>query len=436
MNQRQNAIDIYLTGVEAVRPNSLIQKIVSVNGNTLKIKHLIFDISLLENIYIVGAGKASASMAQAIEKILGHRITGGHIITKYDHALPLRYITLTEAGHPIPDENGVRGSENILSIVKSATERDLIIFLISGGGSALLIDIPEGCTLDDVKCTNRILLEAGANIREINCIRKHISSIKGGLLAKFAAPSKLVSLILSDVIGDPLDVIASGPTVVDPTTFSDAISIIDKYGIETEMPINIMKVIRDGLRKNRPETLKESDDELRYVNNIIIGNNVIALEAAKDKAESLGYKSVIITNQLEGDIGDVASYILNTVKNYVIPNSSVKKCLLFAGEPTIKVTGKGAGGRNQHLALILSGLIKEIPEITILSGGTDGTDGPTDAAGAVVDNFTWQHAVDLNLDISHYIENFNSYNFFKQEGGLIITGATQTNVMDLVIAFI
>jgi len=436
MNQRQNAIDIYLNGVEAVRPNRLIQNIVSVNGNTLRIEHLLFDLSIIENIYIVGAGKACASMAQAIETILGQRITGGHVITKYAHALPLLSITLTEAGHPIPDENGVRGTEYILSIVKSATERDLIICLISGGGSALLIDVPEGCTLDDVKSVNRILLKAGANIREINCIRKHISSIKGGLLAKVSAPSKLVSLILSDVIGDPLDVIASGPTVADPTTFYDAISIINKYGIETEMPTSILKVIRDGLRKSRPETLKESDGELLYVNNFIIGNNVIALNAAKDKAESLGYKSVIITNQLEGELEDVASYIFNTVKNHVIPGSSVKKCLLFAGEPTIKVTGKGTGGRNQHLALILSGLIKDIPEITILSGGTDGTDGPTDAAGAVVDSLTWKHAMDLHLDIEQYIENFDSYNFFKQEGGLIITGATQTNVMDLMIVLI
>lgn len=436
MEQRQTAIDIFLAGVESVKPDNLIRSYISVKDNLLKIDKLIFDLSDIKNIYVVGAGKASALMAQEMESVLGSRITKGHIVTKYNHSVPLKYIGYTEAGHPVPDENGIKGTEKILSIARMAGEEDLVICLISGGGSALLTDVPQGCTLDDIKTLNDSLLKSGANINEMNCVRKHLSNVKGGLLAKAASPARIVSLILSDVIGDPLDVIASGPTAPDPTTFADAISIINRYNLGDKIPQQILRVLRDGDANKLQETLKESSEIFQRTTNLIIGTNKLALKKAKEKAESLGYESQIIIDTLEGDVADVAQYMTEMAKSAGKLISGEKICLLFAGEPTVKVKADGLGGRNQHLALFVATLLKETPGITFLSGGTDGSDGPTDAAGAVVDNFTLKNAFDLNLDVANYLENCDSHHFFKQEGGLIITGPTQTNVMDLMVVLI
>jgi len=436
MDQRQTAIDIFLAGVESVKPDNLIRSYVSVNGSQLMVEKLILDLSDIKNIYVVGAGKASALMAKKLESILGNRIIKGRIITKYHHAVPLKYIETTEAGHPVPDENGIKGTDEILSIAQNAGEDDLVICLISGGGSALLTDVPDGCTLDDIKTLNSLLLKSGASINEMNCIRKHLSNVKGGLLAKAASPARIVSLILSDVIGDPLDVIASGPTAPDPTTFADAISVIKHYNLVEKIPQHILKALKDGYENKRQETLKESSEIFHSTTNLIIGTNKLALKTAKEKAESFGYESQIISNTLEGEVVDVASHIVEMAKSMKEIRTHSKICLLFAGEPTIKVSGSGLGGRNQHLALVAAKLLKDEPGITILSAGTDGTDGPTDAAGAVVDSNTWNKAKDLGINIEQYINNCDSYHFFKEEGGLIITGPTQTNVMDLIIALI
>ena len=225
INRRKAVLDIFLASVESVKPDNLINRFMELNKNILQIDETTFDLSVIKNIYVVGAGKASAIMAKAVESVLGSRITSGQIVTKYGHAVPLRFIGLTEAGHPVPDENGLKGTARIMSIVDKAGEDDLVICLISGGGSALLTDVPEGCTLEEMKTLNDILLKCGANINEINCIRKHVSRVKGGQLSKAAYPARVISLILSDVIGDPLDVIASGPTAADPSTYSEAISI-------------------------------------------------------------------------------------------------------------------------------------------------------------------------------------------------------------------
>jgi glycerate-2-kinase len=435
MDNRQIAIDIFLAAVESVKPDKLISRFVSVKENILQIENHKINLSAVQNIYVVGAGKASAMMALALEMILDKRITSGHIVTKYDHSIPLKYIGTTEAGHPVPDENGLRGTEKVLSIVNNAGGDDVVICLISGGGSALLPDVPEGCTLDDLKALSNALLKCGANIKQMNCIRKHLSGVKGGMLSKAAYPARVISLILSDVIGDPLDVIASGPTAPDPSTFDEAVSIIKEFRIENEIPGKILKLLQEGKDKKRQETLKENDEILLKTSNLIIGSNKLALRIAKEKAESYGYESHIITNTLEGDVTDVAVYIVGLI-NEMKKKDNKKICLLFAGEPTVIVKGKGLGGRNQHLALIMSGLLAEMPEVTFLSGGTDGSDGPTDAAGAIVDSMTTRMAGGLNLDIEKYIENNDSYNFFRQEGGLIITGPTQTNVMDLIITLI
>jgi glycerate 2-kinase len=436
MNNRKQAIEIFMAGVESVKPDNLINRYVSIKDNVLHIEKISFDMSVLKNIYIVGAGKASAAMARAMENILGARITEGHIITKYEHSVPLRFIGITEAGHPVPDENGLKGTGKILSIVNRAQIDDLVICLISGGGSALLADVPEGCTLEDLKALSSILLKTGANITEMNCIRKHLSKVKGGLLAKAASPARVVSLILSDVIGDPLDVIASGPTAPDPTTFSDAISILRKYNIENEIPKQIYQVLYEGSENKRQETMKESDEMFLRTSNLIIGTNLLSLKTAKEKAELLGYESRVITNRLDGDVNDVAYFIIDHIKQAMNEKHREKICLLFAGEPTVSMKGSGTGGRNQHLALIMALLLKNKPGVTFLSGGTDGTDGPTDATGAVADSLTSKNSRNLNLDMEKYINDFDSYNFFRQEGGLIITGPTQTNVMDIMVALI
>jgi glycerate 2-kinase len=436
MDRREDAIEIFLAGLESVKPCNLISRYVSVEKNILRIEKSVFDLSAIKNVYIIGVGKASAAMAQTIEQILGSRITEGHIITKYGHSVPLKIIETTEAGHPIPDDNGINGTRKILSIVTKADKDDLVICLISGGGSALMADVPERCTLEDLQKVSSILLKAGANITEMNCIRKHLSAVKGGQLSRASAPARVVSLILSDVVGDPLDVIASGPTAPDPSTFADAISIIRKYNIMGEIPEQILRILQDGFENKRIETLKESDKILQLTSNLIIGTNKLALNTAKEKAESLGYESQIVTDKLDADVSEVASYITELAKQVKNQKISKKTCLLFAGEPTVKVKGSGSGGRNQHLALLASVLLKDFPGITMLSGGTDGSDGPTDATGAVVDSLTLQKAFGLHLNPEQYIENSDSYNFFKQTGGLIITGPTQTNVMDLIVALI
>lgn len=436
MDSRQKATEIFIAGVESVKPDNLIKRFVSIEQYNLQIENFHFDLSTIANIYIVGAGKASAAMAQTIESILGSRITEGHIITKYAHAVPLQFIGITEAGHPVPDENGIKGTELIMSIASKAEKNDLLICLISGGGSALLTDVPEGCSLEDLKALNNLLLKSGADIFEMNCIRKHLSKVKGGLLAKTAFPSRVVSLILSDVIGDPLDVIASGPTAHDPTTYADAISIINKYNIKNKIPIQIYQLLENGVNNKRQETLKQSDEALELTSNLIIGTNKLALAIAKEKAVLFGYETKIITDKLEGNVIDVAKYIMDSIKNANKENMYENTCLLFAGESTIKVEGEGLGGRNQHLALIIAQLLADQPGITFLSAGTDGTDGPTDAAGAVVDSFTSQIASNLQLNMEHYIKHCDSYHFFEQVPGFIKTGPTQTNVMDLMVVLI
>ena len=313
MDKKEFAVEIFLAGVESVKPEILLPGRVALDQNVLSIGARSLDLNNTENIYVIGVGKASASMASAIESILGSRIKAGHIVTKYEHSIPLKYITITEAGHPVPDENGIRGTKSILLLAHSAKAKDLVIFLISGGGSALLADVPEGCSLNDLKKLNNILLKSGANITEINCIRKHLSMVKGGMLAKAAYPSTLLSLILSDVIGDPLDVIASGPTVPDPTTFSEAIEIINKYNIRNDIPENILEILIQGSMGLRQETLKESDPCFLNTSNIIIGNNTLALENSKLKAESLGYQTRIISNSLNGDVEEVAEYLFRII---------------------------------------------------------------------------------------------------------------------------
>jgi len=436
MDAKQAVIDIFWAGINGVKPDQLIRSSVMCTNNILAIKDKTIDLENVRDLYIIGAGKASASIAKELEIILGNRIKDGFIVTKYNHAVPLSYIRVMEAGHPVPDQNGLDGTKKILKIASKAGAEDLVICVLSGGGSSLLADLPEGCSLNDLASLNDILLKCGATINEMNCIRKHLSKVKGGLLSKAVWPAPIVSLILSDVIGDRIDVIASGPSAPDPTTFTDAVEILKKYQIEDKIPKQFLKVLLQGLQKKREETLKEYDEIFQRTTNIVIGSNSLALQMAKEKAESIGYTAQVITSSLEGDINEVALFIAEKIRRYVKSKPGEKFCLLFGGEPTLKVTDPGKGGRNQHLALMIAQMLEGTKEVTFLSGGTDGTDGPTDAAGAVVSSDTIHHAGMNGLDADDYLRNFNSYDFFKREGGHLMTGPTQTNVMDLMIVLI
>ena len=436
MNNRDTARDIFLAGVERVRPDNLVKKVLAIEGKKLRIDDLLISLEEVNNIFLTGAGKACAAMAESVESVLGNRITSGHIVTKYGYSAELKYTQLTGAGHPVPDENGLAGTKRIMEMAGKAGENDLLLCLLSGGGSALLADVPEGCTLEDLKLLNSVLLKCGADINEINCIRKHLSGVKGGGLSARAYPARVISLILSDVIGDPLDVIASGPTSPDPTTFDDALKIIEKYHISGEISPVVIQILKAGADKRRPETLKKTDNAFVRTENRIIGNNKLALEAALSESLKKGYKTEIITDRLSGDISDVKDRIIAVTADRIRKFPGKKSCLLFGGEPTIKVTGNGIGGRNQHLALLAAQSLREMPGVTLLSGGTDGTDGPTDAAGAIADSSTLSNALKLGLGIQKYIKDCDSYNFFRKAGGLLITGPTLTNVMDLIVVLI
>lgn len=437
MDAKSLARLIFEAAVESVLPEKMIKKQVLLQGSTLHISGTPIPLDAINRIYVIGAGKASANMAKEIENILGKKITGGHIVTKYGHECKLQYIEVSEAGHPVPDNSGCIATKKILDIAKHCSEDDLIICLVSGGGSALLADFPEESNVHDIIILNDLLLKSGADIKEINTVRKHLSKIKGGQLATAAYPARLFSLVLSDVVGDSLEVIASGPTVPDTTTFEDALKVLEKYNLLTKAPKLLVNYLQKGNEGIHPETPKPGNPLFSRTKNIIIGSNKTALEAAHQKATELGLNSYIVTSELEGDTAEVANTLMNIAITFQ-NNATVKKpcCLLFGGETTVKVSGTGTGGRNQHLALYCSLLLKNKNGITLLVAGTDGNDGPTIAAGALVDTKTFEQASQQGLNIEKYLQNFDSFHFFKKAGGHIITGPTMTNVMDIIVVVV
>jgi glycerate 2-kinase len=437
MNQRIIAEQIFRAGVESVLPDRLISQELKLENNSIVVRDLNFPLEKIEKIYAIGAGKGSAKMASEVENILGSRIAGGHVVVKYGHSCNLKYIDVMEAGHPVPDINSYKAAKAILKIAAMAGRNDLVICLLSGGGSALLADYPEGSSAEEIILLNNLLVNCGAGIREINAVRKHLSAIKGGQLAKAVFPATLISLILSDVIGDALDVIGSGPTSPDPSTFRQAITVMEKYSLSQQVSARILNYLQEGEKSNHPETPKPGDQIFEKTTNVIIGNNLLALEASERKARELNLNTLIVSDKLQGDIQKVAEYIASVSLRFQ-ERGDVEKplCLLFGGEPTVKMTGTGLGGRNQHLALLSANLVRNHPGVTILSAGTDGTDGPTQAAGAVVDSDTIKDALSKNMFPDKYVEEFDSYNFFKTAGGHVITGPTMTNVMDIIVVIV
>jgi hydroxypyruvate reductase/glycerate 2-kinase len=387
----------------------------------------------------VGFGKAAPSMAGALAEPLGDLLDVGLIITKYGHALPPvpGRIEVFEAGHPVPDSSGLRATEDLVELVRAADERTLLVTLISGGGSALLVSPQEGISLADKQCATNLLLKAGADIGELNTVRKHLSRVKGGRLAEAAFPATVLSLILSDVIGDRLDVIASGPTAPDPSTFGEALEVLARYRLNQEVPPPIMNLLRRGNRGDLPETPKAGSRVLGRVENRIVGSNRIALEAAARSARDLGLTVEIRSTELAGESRDVGGQLARQARTAANSKSGeTGLCLLWGGETTVTVRGQGQGGRNLELALAFAIEIAGRPGITLLSAGTDGTDGPTDAAGAMVDGDTVPRAREKGLDPREYLANNDSYTFFKTCGGLLVTGPTGTNVMDLQILIV
>jgi len=435
IEDQQKALEhIFRAGIEAVDPERAIRKYVRRKGNQLFVGDRSYSLDRFKRILLVGAGKGTAPMAKALEEILGDHLTEGWIIVKYGYGMPLEKIHTMEAGHPIPDEAGLKATEVVLDQIRECTGEDLIICAFSGGGSALLPAPSPPIGLDEKQETTRLLLDSGATINEINAIRKHLSRSKGGWLAKTAYPATLVSLILSDVIGDRLDVIASGPTVPDESTFAGCTEIIERYDLVDRLPRGVMEYFQQGAAGTVPETPKVGDPAFSRVQNLIVGNNRGALLAAQKQALSLGYKTMILSSQIEGEAREVAQVFAAIGKEICQAGLPISPpaCVLAGGEPTVTIQGKGKGGRNQELALACAISIDGWDRIFLLSAGTDGTDGPTDAAGAIVTGLTCRRARQADLNPYSYLLANDSYSFFESLGDLLKTGPTRTNVMDII----
>lgn len=439
MNTREKSFKIFSTAIAAVQPALLVSKYLYIKKNTLSILGQQFLINSLPPIYIIGAGKASAAMAKIVEDILGNLVTAGIVVTKQAHSIPLQKIICLEAAHPVPDELGIDATIKTLHLLQQVRPNDIVICLISGGASSLWIDLPIDISLTDVQKTFELLLKSGATIDEVNTIRKHLSTIKGGQLIRYAPQANWYSFIISDVPGNDLSIIASGLTVPDTTTFGDAENILTKYNLHNLLPFSIAQHIDKGCKGMISETPLKNDPIFLQVHNKVIGNNNMALQAAALTARQLGYCISFINKNMEGDAAIVGRKLVSLCKEY----AGIKPtCFLLGGETTVTVKGKGKGGRNQQMALSALLQLAAYPhndhqnKITFLAAGTDGTDGPTDAAGAIADNNTLTIMKEKKLDPQAFFNNNDAYHFFEQTGGLLKTGATQTNVMDLVIIFV
>jgi glycerate 2-kinase len=422
MGLRDDALDIFNAAVAAAHPLEATAA------------HLPYLDDSVERVFVVGAGKAAVAMAAAVERKYGSRIVKGLVVTKYGHGGKLEHIDCWEAAHPVPDAAGVRAAHAIGDICLGAGEKDLVICLISGGASALLPAPAAGIRLEQKQETTRLLLACGANIHELNCVRKHLSTIKGGQLAHLCAPAQLRTYILSDVIGDPLDVIGSGPTVPDETSFADAWAVIYKYGLETKIPPAVRHHLEDGVNHKAPETPKPGDPIFDRVTNTLIGSNCISIEAAAAKALDLGYQPLVLSTSLDGEAREVAKVFAAMAREVRQSQRPVPPpvAILAGGETTVTLTQHhGLGGRNQEMALAAALGISGLENVLFFAAGTDGTDGPTNAAGALADGDTLARAKALDLIPEEFLVRNDSHQFFEQLNGLVITGPTGTNVMDV-----
>jgi len=426
---RQDALKIFQAALAAADAKEATRRFLSVRSNCLHIGEQSLPLTNFERIFVIGFGKAAASMAVAVESILGDLLTGGVVIVKYGHLEPLAKVQLHQAGHPVPDESGGKATQEVIRLAKQATEKDLVICLISGGGSALFTLPVDGVSLLDKQNITRKLLACGASINEINTVRKHISKVKGGQLARLIAPATCVTLALSDVVGDSPDVIASGPTAPDSSTFDDVEAVFHKYELAGQLP----EAIAQHIAKRALETPKPGDPAFR--NNLfqIIAGNYQALKVAKETALKLTYNTLLLSSSITGEAREIAGAHAAMARQISSTDEPIKRpaCLISGGETTVTVRGNGKGGRNQEFCLAAAQEIAGLENVVVFSAGTDGEDGPTDAAGAMVDGTTIDRARRQGLDSEDYLARNDSYNFFDKLGELVKTGSTKTNVIDL-----
>jgi hydroxypyruvate reductase len=385
-------------------------------------------LSTVDRIIVLGCGKAGAAMAAVVEEILGDRIGEGLVVVKDGHLAPTRRVRVVEAGHPVPDARGERAAAQLLELAIGAGPRDLVLFLVSGGGSALTPAPALPVTLPEKQAVTRDLLAAGAAIGELNAVRKHLSRFKGGQLARAAAPARVLTLVLSDVIGDPLDVIASGPTAPDPTRFGDALDVLRDRGVLDSAPESVRARLAAGARGEIAETPKPGDALFERVTNLVVGNNSVIARAAVERARALGYDPVLLTRALQGEAREVGRDLVRRARQLRPP-----ACLIAAGETTVTVRGSGRGGRCQEFALAAALEVDGVEDVAVLAAGTDGTDGPTDAAGALVDGATVARARRAGLDVKAALEDNDAYRLLSATGDLIVSGPTNTNLLDLYV---
>ncbi len=430
---RKKAAAVFRAALEAADPVQAVSRHLRLEGGLLIAGRKRYRLSSFENIRVVGAGKASAAMALAVERLLGASIRGGLVNVKYGHVANLRRIELNECGHPVPDPAGIRGAQRIAEIARSCGQRDLLIVAISGGASALMPMPAAPITLEEKQATTKLLLACGANIHEINAVRKHISGIKGGQLARLAYPATVLALLLSDVIGDDLDVIGSGPTAPDASTFAGARAVLEKYGLFDRVPASVRGRIELGIAGQIPETPKADDPAFARTINIVVGSNRLAVDAAAAKAKEIGLRPLVLSTLIEGETRDVARVHAAIAREVLLSGRPARPpvCIISGGETTVTLRGTGLGGRNQEFVLAAAIDLAGCGGVVALSGGTDGTDGPTDAAGAIADGMTLCRAEKIGLDARRYLAENDSYHFFEPLGDLLKTGPTNTNVMDV-----
>ncbi|HMK44648.1 MAG TPA: glycerate kinase [Dissulfurispiraceae bacterium] len=429
------AVDIFRAGLAAVNPYDAVKAHILRSADAYRQEKC-------TRLFVLAVGKAAFPMMRAAADMIGDEIGHGIVLTKYDHAeagiLPAS-VEIHEAGHPVPDESGLSATRQIMGLLNTVDENTMVLCLLSGGASALLVAPHEIVSLEEKQRVTRMLLKAGATIQELNAVRKHLSRVKGGRLAELAFPAKVVALILSDVVGDALDVIASGPTAPDSSTFSTALEVVRRYGLESNLPKTVLHVLNEGVFGFYAETPKAGSPIFRRVENIIVGSNRLAAEAARARAEALGFDSVILGTEFEGEASVLGRHLVQTARasqRDMIDAHGRRRCIIAGGETTVKVRGNGLGGRNTEMALVVAQELAGGAGITFLSAGTDGTDGPTDAAGAVADGSTVRRAAAAGLDASAYLADNDSYHFFKRLDDLVVTGPTGTNVMDLQVVLI
>lgn len=454
MSRRAPVREIFAAAIRRVDPDAMIRTVMGRTDETLTVRTeqdmVTLDLSSFTRIVVVGAGKASARMARAVESILGDRIDSGVIAVKPGHTEDLSRIEIIEAGHPVPDEGSVAAGRRIAAILDAADEKTLIMCLISGGGSALLTlpydAQPHSITLGQMQATTQDLLASGADIREVNTIRKHLSAIKGGRAAARAYPATMVSLILSDVVGDDLSSIASGLTSPDPGTFADALGIVEHYGIVDTVPERVVRLLRAGAAGEVPDTPKAGDRVFERTRNILIGTNAQALIAARNRAAELGFNPIVLSSRIEGEAREVARFYAAIARDLVrfegdaaVTPVALPACIIGGGETTVTLHGDGLGGRNQEMALAFLARVAGTDgaeRITFFSGGTDGNDGPTDAAGGWADADAVARLAEAGLDVSAYLSNNDAYHLLEAIGALEKTGPTNTNVCDIQIVVV